>query len=145
MALEDKIDALIVALGVHTSAVKDAIASLNGGHPGTPPSTEPEAPADEPASETKRGRGRPRKAESPLPPNPEPEAEEAAEPDAPAVTNKAIVDATARAKGFPLPLPKLRELVAKYSPTGKSADIPLSSGAAYIADVNAAIAEAEEV
>ena len=147
MALEDKIDALIVALGVHTTAVKDAIASLNGGHPGTPPSSEPEAPADEPASETKRGRGRPRKAETAPPPDPEPEVEaveEAAEPEAPAVTAKNIIDAVARAKQV-IAIPDLKKLVGEYSDTGKAADIPLSAGAAFIAAVNVAIAEAEEV
>ena len=152
MALEDKIDALIVALGVHTTAVKDAIASLNGGHPGTPPSTQPEAPADEPASETKRGRGRPRKAET-APPAPPPDddpsieeiaASSAPEPEAPSVTAKDIIDAVARAKQV-IAIPDLKKLVGEYSDTGKAADIPLSAGAAFIAAVKAFIAEAEEV
>ena len=147
MALEDKIDALIAALGVHTAAVKDAIASLNGGHPGTPPSVEPEAPADEPATETKRGRGRPKKIVDAAPVDPEPEVEDTSEPEpepAPTVTAKDIIDAVARAKQV-LPLPDLKAIVAYYSPSGKAADIPLENGAAFIAAVNAAIVAADEV
>ena len=160
MALEDKIDALaaafdaaVVDIRALTAALKAAQltamtieAQATGQY-----DPEPEAPADEPAVETnKRGRGRPRKAETappPPPPDPEPEAEvveEAAEPEAPAVTAKDIIDAVARAKQV-IAIPDLKKLVGEYSDTGKAADIPLSAGAAFIAAVNAAIAKAEEI
>ena len=152
MALEDKIDALIAALDKHTAAIRSTqpVAMTVEAQATGQYDKEPEAPADEPASETKRGRGRPRKAETappPPPPDPEPEAEvveEAAEPEAPAVTAKDIIDAVARAKQV-IAIPDLKKLVGEYSDTGKAADIPLSAGAAFIAAVKAAIAEAEEV
>ena len=149
MALEDKIDALIAALDKHTAAIRSTqpVAMTVEAQATGQYDKEPEAPADEPASETKRGRGRPRKAETAPPPDPEPEVEaveEAAEPEAPAVTAKDIIDAVARAKQV-IAIPDLKKLVGEYSDTGKAADIPLSAGAAFIAAVKAFIAEAEEV
>ena len=150
MALEDKIDALIAALDKHTAAIKAAQLTAMTVEAQATGQYDPasEAPADEPAVEANtRGRGRPRKAETAPPPDPEPEAEaveKAAEPEAPAVTAKDIIDAVARAKQV-IAIPDLKKLVGEYSDTGKAADIPLSAGAAFIAAVKAAIAEAEEV
>ena len=151
MALEDKIDALIVALDKNTSEsrlLREALnkpadfMAMSAQQKADLLQTDDEPPDDEethkPVEEPKK-RGRPRKAEvvaEEQAPDPEPEPEV---PSAQKVVE--IVQKGLQAKHIGAAV--LKSIVAKYGVT-RSADIPEKSRAAFIAQVEAAIAAPPE-
>ena len=151
MALEDKIDALIVALDKNTSEsrlLREALnkpadfMAMSAQQKADLLQTDDEPPDDEethkPVEEPKK-RGRPRKVD-PAPPQDEPDPE----PEAAAPSAQAVVDAVKKGlEAKHIGSAVLKSIVAKYGVT-RSADIPEKSRAAFIAQVEAAIAAPPE-